>query len=112
MTALERLPSRIKHPRTILPQVRRLKARALQMRETARLLNVRVTIARQRADTPTEQQWCDRLSDRLQREVLPQCHDVMATLDGLIAEGDAVLPPSHDPRDQRRVRKSGDITKT
>lgn len=91
MTALERLPSRLKGPQKILTQLRVLKDRAYRIR-------VRNDRAVHRATSPDEAHWCARVGDRLD--------EYTGALDRLIREGEAVLPPSRDPRDHRRVRKS------
>lgn len=100
------LPSRIKAPSKMQPQLRRLLVRTLKTRDLALQILIRIERAVHRADGPTSAQWCARAGDRIERVVLPTFNTAIAALDSVIAEGDAVLPAHPDPRDQRRVRKS------
>lgn len=100
------LPSRTKAPRTIPPQLRRLRAGTIKNRELARAILVRIERAVHRADGPTTAQWCARAGDAIEYQILPFLTGAVQIADQVIAEGDAVLPAHADPRDQRKVRKS------
>lgn len=71
-----KLPSRLHRPAVVLRELRRLR--------------IKIERSYARAEVLEERAWCRSVADALDR---------------LITAGDAVLPPFHDPRPARRVRK-------
>lgn len=69
---------------------RRRIRRPVTLLKSLRLLRIRVERASERAETIEEKAWCRSLADALDRQ---------------ITAGDAVLPPSLDPRPGRIARK-------